>query len=87
MCESTQLIDYGSKKEVLFRGIDVKFVGEAQNDPGVIKKIISGSVPLVLITPENITSNSVFRNMLHSKTYREKLVTLVIDESHCIKSW
>ena len=66
------------------RGIHVEFVGEAQNDKDTVKRVVEGSVPLVLISPENITSNPLFRGMLLKK---EKLVTFVIDEAHCIKAW
>ena len=69
------------------RGIHVEFVGEAQNDKDTVKRVVEGSVPLVLISPENITSNPLFRGMLLKKAYKEKLVTFVIDEAHCIKAW
>ena len=41
----------------------------------------------VFITPECIITNKTFRNMLLSVPYQEKLVALVIDEAHCIKTW
>lgn len=68
-------------------GISVELVGEAQTDKEVIKKVVAGSFPLVLISPENITSNSLYRNMLMNKAYKERLVALVIDEAHVIKDW
>ena len=47
--------------------------------------MLNGKVQLIFITPENIIENSMFRNMLLSKTFKEKLVPLVVDEVHCIK--
>jgi bloom syndrome protein len=41
----------------------------------------------VYITPENLIENPLYRNMLLSKKYKEKLVALVVDEAHCIKMW
>ena len=58
-----------------------------QDDKDVIRRVLDGHVPLVLISPENLTSNPIFRNMLLSRVYKENIVTLVIDEAHCIKTW
>ncbi|XP_003391654.2 PREDICTED: ATP-dependent DNA helicase Q-like 3, partial [Amphimedon queenslandica] len=69
------------------KGIAVECIGEIQKDQGVIKRVISGNVPLVLITPESITTNPLFRGMLLSQKFKEGMVTLVVDEAHCIKTW
>ena len=42
------------------------------------------SVQLVFITPE---SNCRYRSMLLTQQYQEKLVAIVIDEAHYIKTW
>ena len=55
------------KQSFLRYGISVEFVGEAQDDKEVIRRVLSGSIPLVLVSPENITSNPVFRSTLHQK--------------------
>ncbi len=68
-------------------GLSTEFVGEAQTDKSVIKRVLKGEVQLVFITPENIVENPLYRNMLMSKSYKEKLVALVVDEAHCIKMW
>ena len=54
--------------------------GESQNDRSVIQRVLHGQVQLVYITPENIMDNPMYRNMLLSNIYREKLV----DEAHCV---
>ncbi len=40
-------------------------------------RVLNGKVLLIFITPENIVENSIFRNMLLSKTFKEKLVALM----------
>ena len=49
--------------------------------------VLHGKMQLIFITPENIIENSMFRNILLSKTFKEKLVPLLVDEVHCIKKW
>ena len=66
-------------------GLLVEYVGESQNDKSVIQRVLHGQVQLVYITPENIMDNPMYRNMLLSNIYREKLVGLIVDEAHCVK--
>ena len=42
---------------------------------------------VVYISPESLVCNPVYRNMLLSPIYKDKLVALGIDEAHCVKSW
>ena len=39
------------------------------------------------ISPESILENHKFRGMLLTSTYKRKLVAIVVDEAHCIKTW
>ena len=66
------------------KGISSEFVGGDQTDPIVIKKILEGAVQLVFITPESIIENTLYRNMLLSQPYIDRLVALVVDEAHCV---
>lgn len=68
-------------------GLTTEFVGEAQLDKGVKEKIINGEVQLVYITPESTIETSKYQDMLLSPAYQDKLVALVIDEAHCVKTW
>lgn len=68
-------------------GLSTEFVGETQTDKEVNKRVLNGKVQLIFITPESIIENSMFRNMLLSKVFQEKLIALVVDEAHCIKLW
>ena len=69
------------------RGLRAEFVGEAQTDKSVISAVLDGKVQLVYITPENIIESLKFRNMLQSTVYADNLVTLIVDEAHCVKMW
>ena len=69
------------------KGISAEFVGEAQQNKAVIKRVLRGDVQLVYITPESIIENPVFRNMLMTPCYQEKLIALIVDEAHCIQLW
>ena len=69
------------------RDLKVEFVGEAQTDPLRKKKVLNGEVQLVFITPENIIEHRVYWEMLLSSVYQNNLITLAVDEAHCVKSW
>ena len=68
-------------------GVSTEFVGEIQENQVVIKKVLSGNVQLVYISPEAILKNHKYRQMLMSDSYKANLVALVVDEAHCIKTW
>ena len=69
------------------KGVVAKFVGEAMTDKNVIKEVLEGRVQLLYITTKSIILNRLYRNMLLSPVYTEKLAALVIDEAHCVKFW
>ena len=56
------------------RGIQTEFAGETQTDINAKSKVLRGEVQLVFITPESLMDNSVYRNMLMSPPYKERLV-------------
>lgn len=67
--------------------LSTEFVGEAQENREVVSKVLNGDVQLVFISPENLINNKSYRDMLLSKKYKNKLVGLIVDEVHCVKSW
>lgn len=69
------------------RDLLTEFIGEAQTDRSAERKVLRGEIQLVLISPESILTISKYRDMLLSKVYKDKLVALVIDEAHCVKTW
>uniref|UniRef100_A0A1X7VKG1 Helicase ATP-binding domain-containing protein n=1 Tax=Amphimedon queenslandica TaxID=400682 RepID=A0A1X7VKG1_AMPQE len=75
------------KSKFTHQGIKAVFVGEEQTDEDAIRSVLTGKVQLVYISPENIMCNPLFRNMILSPLYKEKLVALVVDEAHCVKTW
>ena len=48
---------------------------------------MQGRIQLVFLTPENLIDNKIYRKMLLSSIYQEKLVAVCIDEAHCIQTW
>ena len=75
------------REKFVLKGISAEFIGEAQDDEDAVKRVVQGSVQLVFITPESLICNPVYRNMLATKHYKEKMVALAIDEAHCVKTW
>ncbi len=69
------------------QGLTTEIVCEGQADDKATKQVLSRLAQLVYISPESIINNSRFRNMLLSERYKEKLVALVIDEAHCVRTW
>ena len=53
------------------KGLSTDFVGGAQVDQSVSRRVLEGQVPLVLITPVFITPESLIHNM----AYREMLLS------------
>lgn len=68
------------------KGLDVAFVGNDQKSCSR-DRILSGEIQLLFISPESAIMNSTYRNMFLSHRYKEKLVALVVDEAHCVKTW
>ena len=68
-------------------GLRTEFVGEAQDNREVVSGVLNGDVQLVFISPENLINNKSYRGMLLSDKYKSKLVGLVVDEAHCVKTW
>ena len=75
------------RDKFVLRGISAEFVGEAQDDPDVVKRVLSGSCQLVFISPESIINNQTYQSMLLNSSYKQRMVALAVDEAHCIKTW
>ena len=44
------------------KGLSTEFVGEAQTDSDVIRRVLKGQVQLLYISPESILVNDHYRN-------------------------
>ena len=75
------------QQKFLQKGIKAEFVGEAQVDNAVVKRVLQGDLQLLYISPENLLNNHKFRSMLLSQKYIQNMVALVVDEAHCVKTW
>lgn len=49
------------------KGLTAEFVGEAQIDQSVARRVLQGEVQLLYISPENMIRNARYRDMLLSQ--------------------
>lgn len=75
------------QRKFMERGIKAEFVGKAQLDTAVVKKVLEGDLQLLYISPENLLNNKTYRSMLLSPHYIKNMVALAVDEAHCVKTW
>ena len=75
------------QQKFLQKGIKEEFVGKAQVDNAVVKRVLQGDLQLLYISPENLLNNHKFQSMLLSPKYIQNMVALVVDEAHCVKTW
>ena len=64
----------------------MEFVGEVQSDHAACNRVVNGEIQLVCISPESLLESRWYRDMLVS-AYAEKLVAVIVDETHCVKTW
>ena len=50
-------------------------------------RLLKGQYHIVFAHPESIISTKFGRDMILSETYKERVVSIVIDEAHCILDW
>jgi len=81
----TIMMDQKAKLEQM--GIKAEFVGEAQDNQGVVAEIIAGRIQLLFISPESILNNRLFIGMLVLDQYKDNLAAVAVDEAHCVKTW
>ena len=75
------------KQKLCSKGLKAEFVGQAQTDPNVVKRVLEGDLQILFISPENLLNNEKFRSLLLTPKYKEKLVALAVDEANCVKTW
>lgn len=68
-------------------GLKAEYISSTQTSVEIKRKVLTGEVQLVFVTPETIIENPTYRNMLLSSIYRKKLVCVAVDEAHCMKVW
>ena len=49
--------------------------------------VINGNFQVVYISPEMLIGKRMWRDMLLSDCYQDRLVGVIIDEAHCVKKW
>ena len=53
----------------------------------MVEEICEGKFQLVLMSPESILTDLMWRDMLQSPIYQDNLVAVAMDEAHCVKEW
>ena len=53
----------------------------------MVEEICEGKFQLVLMSPESILMDLMWRDMLQSPVYQDNLVAVAMDEAHCVKEW
>ena len=87
MCSPLASIMIDQQEKFISKGIIAEYVGEAQEDPRVVGRVLKRQLQLLFISPESLLNNSKYRSMLLTTKYKEHLVAVVIDEAHCVKTW
>ena len=67
------------------KGLHAVRIGNCTTE--VEHQIKNGEYQLVFVSPEAILVRSKWRRMLGNGIYQDKLVGLVIDEAHCVRTW
>ena len=72
-------------RAMIERNVTAVYIGGA--DDMLEAEICAGNNQLVYYSPESLLTDNRWRDMLQSPIYCERLVGLVVDEAHCVKSW
>ena len=72
-------------RAMIERNVTAVYIGGA--DDMLEAEICAGNYQLVYCSPESLLTDNRWRDMLQSPIYCERLVGLVVDEAHCVKSW
>ena len=67
-------------------GLKAAYIGNNQTED-VLCAIENGEYTFVFVSPESSLCNNRWRQMLASKTYKERLIGVCVDEAHCITHW
>ena len=67
-------------------GLSAEYIGEL-HEPMILANVKEGKYQLLFVSPESLMRNSLWREVLSSKLYKQSLVAFVVDEAHCIKYW
>ena len=72
---------------LLSKDLSAAFINHEQKDSSIRQRVLEGKYQYVYISPETLTENQPYRNMLLTEAYKLNLVALAIDEAHTVTSW
>ena len=52
-----------------------------------VQDIVDGKFTIVYASPECLLASQLWRKMLVSKIYKNRLIAIAVDEAHCISQW
>ena len=85
--EPTAAVMRDHVEALVVKGMKAAYINHEQKDEAVKQDVIAGKYQYVYISPESLTQNHRFRNMLRSTVYQTHLIAIVVDEAHTVSSW
>ena len=76
----------GPSEETIFTWILSSFVSPEQ-DPKILQDIKRGNFIFIHLSPESALTMERWWNMLESEIYKESLISVAVDEVHCVTEW
>ena len=73
-------------KKLSSLGFKAAFVGPEQ-DPKILEDIEQGNFTFLYLSPESALTKERWQNTLRSKIYQESLISVAVDEVHCVTKW
>ena len=73
-------------KSLQQKGIKASFIGAGQEEAN-FKEIVNGEMNIVYSSPEVMLANDRWGEMICSEVYQQNVVTVAVDEAHCITQW
>ena len=61
----------GPKQNLCSKALKAEYVGAAQTDSNVVKRVLKGDLQILFISPENLLNNEKFWSMLLTPKYKE----------------
>ena len=69
------------------RGFKAVCVGVNDESKQCYGSVVNGEYQVVYISPENIIRRRIWRDMLLNEQYQKRVVGIIIDEAHYVKTW
>lgn len=68
-------------------GLDVCAIQSGQDNREILRNIENNQYQIIMTSPEMILNNNEVRRCIQDEKVKKRIVSVVIDEAHCIASW